>query len=79
MGKLLCSDPLSVQNPVGELIPQVPQRPEEGSKIPSSVRREHTGDVFPYNPSRPVTPSDVNIVKHESASGVVEAFPEPGD
>ena len=34
----LCSHPLSVQDPVGPPIPQFPQRPEEGTKIPSSSR-----------------------------------------
>ena len=33
----VCSAPLSVQNPVGNPIPQEAHRPEEGTKIPSSV------------------------------------------
>src|SRR5690606_21163623 len=32
------SEVLSVKNPVGEPIPEFCQHPEEGSKIPSSVR-----------------------------------------
>ena len=31
------SHKLSVKNPVGEPIPDVPQEPEEGTKVPSSV------------------------------------------
>jgi hypothetical protein len=31
------SEPLSVQDSVGPPIPQLPQRPEEGAKVPSSV------------------------------------------
>jgi hypothetical protein len=31
------SEVLSVKNPVGEPIPELPQHPEEGSKIPSPV------------------------------------------
>jgi hypothetical protein len=30
------SEPLSVQHSVGEPIPQVPQRPEDGTQVPSS-------------------------------------------
>jgi hypothetical protein len=31
------SEVLSVKNPVSEPIPELPQEPEEGAKIPSSV------------------------------------------
>src|SRR5690606_25377034 len=41
---------LSVQNPVGEPIPEFCQHPEEGSKIPPSVRRQDAGDVLPNQP-----------------------------
>jgi hypothetical protein len=43
---------LSVQDPVGPPIPEVFQPPEEGSKRPSSVLRQDTGDVFPDDPLR---------------------------
>ena len=37
-GMPVCSAPLSVQDPVGPPIPQFPQRPEEGTKVPSASR-----------------------------------------
>jgi hypothetical protein len=70
---------LSVNDPVGPPVPEFPQRPEEGTKIPSSVAGQDTGDVFPDNPSRPKTPSDFKIGKHESSSRVVESFAESGN
>jgi len=44
------SKPLSVQNSVGEPIPEFPQRPEEGSKIPSFAATEDARHVFPNDP-----------------------------
>ena len=47
----LCqSEVLSVKNPVGEPIPAFCQPAEEGSKRPSSVNRQHAGDIFPNHP-----------------------------
>lgn len=43
---------LSVQNPSGDMITEFPQRPEDGSIIPSVVRRQETGDVFEDEPFR---------------------------
>jgi hypothetical protein len=43
---------LSVKNPVGEPIPELCQPSEEGSKRPSSVTRQDTGDIFPNDPAR---------------------------
>jgi hypothetical protein len=45
------SKPLSVQNSVGEPIPEFCQRPEEGAKVPSSCRRQDSRDVLPDNPT----------------------------
>jgi hypothetical protein len=41
---------LSVKNSVGEPIPDFPQRPEEGSKVPSFAATEDARHVFPDNP-----------------------------
>jgi hypothetical protein len=73
------SEPLSVEDAVGPPIPQLAQRPEEGTKVPSSVGRQHTGYVFPDNPSRPVALSDLKECKHKSPSGVVKPFAEARD
>jgi hypothetical protein len=44
------SEMLSVENSVGDPIPAFDQHPEEGSKRPSVVDRQDTGDVFPHHP-----------------------------
>jgi hypothetical protein len=51
------SKPLSVQNSVGEPIPEFCQRPEEGAKVPSAPRRQDSRDVLPDNP---IGTKDVN-------------------
>ena len=73
------SEVLSVQHPVGPPIPELAQRPEEGTKIPSLSAGQDAGDVFPDNPSRPVTPSDCKKCKHEVPSRVFESSPQTGD
>ena len=78
-GVSLCSDPLSVEHAISPPIPQVPQRPEEGTKIPSSVGRQDAGDVFPDNPSRPEMFSDFQVGEHEPSPRVFESPPEAGD
>jgi hypothetical protein len=77
--KTVCSDPLSVQHPVGVLIPQLPQRPEEGSKVPSFVTAEETGYIFVDNPSRPETVNDRKVCKHEVPSWILKSFSEACD
>lgn len=42
---------LSVKNAVGEPIPELRQAPEKGSKDPSAVNRQDSGDVLPDHPS----------------------------
>ena len=44
------SEEARVENPVRDPIPEVCQTPEEGTKIPSSSRRQDTGDIFPDDP-----------------------------
>ena len=73
------SEVLSVQHSVGPPIPEFSQRPEEGSKIPSSVRRQDTGDVFPDQPRDSQVFCQSEVDEHEVSSGVVESFAETGD
>jgi hypothetical protein len=47
------SEVLSVQDSVGEPIPEFPQPSEEGSKRPSAVDRQDAGDVLPHHPCGP--------------------------
>lgn len=43
---------LSVQHSVGEPKPELSQRPEDGTHVPSSSRRQKARDVFEDNPAR---------------------------
>jgi len=45
------SEKLSIENAVGEPIPAFDQRPEDGAKVPSSVRAEYPWDIFPNDPA----------------------------
>jgi hypothetical protein len=44
------SEVLSVKDAVGPPIPELPQRPEDGSKVPSAVARQKARDVFEQKP-----------------------------
>ena len=45
------SEVLSVQHSPGDAIPEFPQRPDDGSHVPSCVRGQETGDVFEDKPA----------------------------
>jgi hypothetical protein len=45
------SEVLSVQNSVGEPIPEFAHRSEDGSKCPSSVDRQDARDILPDQPT----------------------------
>jgi len=67
------SEILSVKKSVGEPIPEFAQPCEEGSKIPSSVRRQDAGDVFPNQPLGPISVSNRKVGKHEVATRVSQS------
>src|SRR4051794_24334293 len=73
------SEVLSVQDPVGPPVPEFPQRPEEGSKVPSSVRRQDAGDVLPDDPARAEASSQSEILQGQFATVVVQSSSQPGD
>jgi hypothetical protein len=70
---------LSVQHSVREPIPEFAQRPEEGAKVPSSVRGQNTGDIFPDNPPRSEPSSDCQVGEHEVPARVFESLSESCD
>jgi hypothetical protein len=70
---------LSVKNCVGEPIPEFCQHPEEGTKIPSGVRRQDSGDVFPNDPTGLIAFSNCTVCEHERAARIVESAAEAGD
>jgi hypothetical protein len=73
------SEVLSVQNSVGEPIPELAQHPEEGAKIPSSVTGQHSGDVLPNQPLGAVALSNGAKGEHEVATRVIQSLSESGD
>jgi hypothetical protein len=73
------SQVLSVKHSVGPPIPELPQRAEEGAKIPSSVARQNTGDIFPHEPFRAQSISDRQIGEHEVSAWVGESSSQPRD
>ena len=70
------SEVLSVQNSVGEPIPEFAQRPEDGTKVPSAVRGQDTRDVFPDDPARPFAVSKSHELKGQVATVVVQSASE---
>jgi hypothetical protein len=70
---------LSVQNSVGEPIPELSQPAEEGAKRPSSVDRQDTGDVLPNHPSGPSAISKAEVFKREVATLSCQSLSEAGD
>jgi hypothetical protein len=73
------SEVLSVQHSVGEPIPEFDQRPEEGTKVPASSRRQDTGDVFPDNPTGLEFVSQPKKGESEVAPRVGKSFAESGN
>jgi hypothetical protein len=73
------SEVLSVQNPVGGPIPELPQRPEEGAKSPSSVDGQDAGHVFPNDPPRLQSSSQRQKLKREVAARIVQPRALSGD
>src|SRR3546814_13414364 len=67
---------LSVKHSVGEPIPEFDQPPEEGSKIPSAVRRQDAGDVLPNQPLGPIAVSHCKIDKGEVAAWIGKSLAE---
>lgn len=68
----------SVNDPAGDAITAVNQRPEDGSIIPSSVTRQETGDVFKNEPSRLQLFKKSQKVPEETRSLSSETFSLPG-
>ena len=73
------SEVLSVQDPHGEPIAELHQRPEEGTKVPSTIRTEDTWHVFPDDPSGLEFISEAKKDEGEVAAWVGKSFAEAGD
>ena len=73
------SEELSVQNSVGEPIPEFAQPPEDGAKRPSSVNGQDTGDVLPHHPAGPCAISKPEKFQREVATISIQSRSESGD
>src|ERR1700761_3615264 len=73
------SEILSVQNSVGDPIPEFDQHPEEGSKGPSAVDRQDAGDVLPHQPYGPESASKSSKLDGEVATRVIQSRSLTGD
>jgi hypothetical protein len=73
------SEVLSVKHAVGEPIPELAQRPEDGAHVPSVSRRQEARDVFDDNPPRSEFVSESHEFVKESATLARETGAAPGD
>jgi hypothetical protein len=73
------SEVLSVEHSVSEPVAELHQRPEEGTKVPSTIRTEDTWHVFPDDPSGLELISEAKKDEGEVAPWVVESFAESSD
>jgi hypothetical protein len=73
------SEELSVQHSPGATIPEFRQRPDDGAKVPSTVRGQNTGDVFPDDPPRPQSASKAAKLDGQVATVVSQASSSSGD
>jgi hypothetical protein len=73
------SEVLSVQHSPGAAIPEFDQRPDDGTKVPSAVAGQDTGDVFPYQPRGPESSSQAAILEGQVAAVVIHSASKAGD
>jgi len=73
------SEVLSVQHSPGEAIPEFSQRPDDGGKIPSAARGQHSGHVLPDDPAGATSASQTAKLKGQVAAFVVQTSSEAGD
>lgn len=73
------AEELSVQAAVGPPVPEFPQAPEEGSKIPSVPRGTDSRHVLPDNPCRPFASHQSKKDEGQVATGIGQSAPETGD
>jgi hypothetical protein len=62
------SEELSVQNPVGEPIPEFPQAPEDGTEIPPLITTEQARHILADEPAWPCLSQDSHDVPPQPCS-----------
>jgi hypothetical protein len=73
------AEELSVKHSVGDAIPEFDHAPENGSKVPSSVRRQDAGDVLPNQPPGPQSVSQPKIFEGQVTAVIIQASSEARD
>jgi hypothetical protein len=73
------SEELSVQHSPGATIPEFRQRPDDGSNVPSSVRGQNAGDIFPDDPPRPQSASKAAKLDGQVATRIIQTAASSGD
>jgi hypothetical protein len=73
------SEELSVKHSVGDAIPEFDHAPENGSKVPSAIRRQDAGDVLPDQPAGPQSCSQPKIFEGQVATVVRQSASEAGN
>jgi hypothetical protein len=73
------SEVLSVQDSVGPPVPEFPQPSENGTKVPSSIARQHARDVLPDHPSGPCAVSKPKKFEGQVATIICQSASETGD
>jgi hypothetical protein len=69
----------SVKHSIGYAIPEFDHAPDNGSKVPSAVRRQDAGDVLPNQPSGPEAVSQPKIFEGQVTTVIVQSASETGD
>lgn len=73
------SEELSVKHSVGEAIPEFDHAPENGTKVPSSIRRQDAGHVLPNQPPGPFAVSQPKIFERQVTAVVIQAAAAAGE
>jgi hypothetical protein len=73
------SEELSVQDPPGATIPEFRQLFEDRAKVPSAVRGQNSGNVFPDDPTGPKAASKPAKFEGQAATRVTQAASSSGD
>jgi hypothetical protein len=74
-----CPEISRVQDSVGPPIPALPQEREEGTKVPSSSRRQEAGDVFEHHPSGAQAASQSKKLDGQVAARIIHAETSSAD
>ena len=73
------SEILSIENAVGEPIAAFDQRPEDGTKVPSSVTAEYPWDIFPNDPGGSKLVNNLAESEGQVATVIAQSSSEPGN